>query len=238
MLAFIMFDPLYFIVLAPAMLLAFLAEMRVRSAYAKAGRIPASSRLSGAEVARRILKQNGLHDVEIEPSHGLLSDHYDPRKRVLRLSPDVYQGRSLASVGIAAHEAGHAIQHGVHYGPLALRNGLVPLASTGSSLAMIVFVIGMFLSAMPLGRTLMVLAILMFGTVVVFQLVNLPVEFNASRRALAALTDSGIVAVHEQAPVRRVLNAAAMTYVAATLSAMLTLLYLVLRSGLLGGRRN
>jgi len=238
MLAFIMFDPLYFIVLAPAMLLAFLAEMRVRSAYARAGRIPASSRLSGAEVARRILKQNGLHDVEIEPSHGLLSDHYDPRKRVLRLSPDVYQGRSLASVGIAAHEAGHAIQHGVHYGPLALRNGLVPLASTGSSLAMIVFVIGMVLSAMPLGRTLMVLAILMFGTVVVFQLVNLPVEFNASRRALAALTDSGIVAVHEQAPVRRVLNAAAMTYVAATLSAMLTLLYLVLRSGLLGGRRN
>ena len=238
MLAFIMFDPLYFIVLAPAMLLAFLAEMRVRSAYARAGRIPASSRLSGAEVARRILNQNGLHDVAIEPSHGLLSDHYDPRKRVLRLSPDVYQGRSLASVGIAAHEAGHAIQHGVHYGPLALRNGLVPLASTGSSLAMIVFVIGMFLSAMPLGRTLMVLAILMFGTVVVFQLVNLPVEFNASRRALAALTDSGIVAVHEQAPVRRVLNAAAMTYVAATLSAMLTLLYLVLRSGLLGGRRN
>jgi len=163
MLAFIMFDPLYFIVLAPAMLLAFLAEMRVRSAYARAGRIPASSRLSGAEVARRILNQNGLHDVAIEPSHGLLSDHYDPRKRVLRLSPDVYQGRSLASVGIAAHEAGHAIQHGVHYGPLALRNGLVPLASTGSSLAMIVFVIGMFLSAMPLGRTLMVLAILMFG---------------------------------------------------------------------------
>jgi len=238
MLAFIMFDPLYFIVLAPAMLLAFLAEMRVRSAYAKAGRIPASSRLSGAEVARRILKQNGLHDVEIEPSHGLLSDHYDPRKRVLRLSPDVYQGRSLASVGIAAHEAGHAIQHGVHYGPLALRNGLVPLASTGSSLAMIVFVIGMFLSAMPLGRTLMVLAILMFGTVVVFQLVNLPVEFNASRRAMVALTDSGIVGVDEVPTVRRVLNAAAMTYVAATLSAMLTLLYLVLRSGLLGGRRN
>lgn len=238
MLAFIMFDPLYFIVLAPAMLLAFLAEMRVRSAYARAGRIPASSRLSGAEVARRILNQNGLHDVAIEPSHGLLSDHYDPRKRVLRLSPDVYQGRSLASVGIAAHEAGHAIQHGVHYGPLALRNGLVPLASTGSSLAMIVFVIGMFLSAMPLGRTLMVLAILMFGTVVVFQLVNLPVEFNASRRAMVALTDSGIVGVDEVPTVRRVLNAAAMTYVAATLSAMLTLLYLVLRSGLLGGRRN
>ncbi|UCG15257.1 MAG: zinc metallopeptidase [Phycisphaerales bacterium] len=237
MLAFVMFDPLYFIVLAPAMLLALWAQAKVKSAYARAGEIPVSSRQTGAQAARRILDGNGLTDVEIEPSRGLLSDHYDPRHRVLRLSPDVYQGRSLASVGIAAHEAGHAIQHAAQYGPLALRNGLVPLASTGSSLAIFIFIIGSVLSAIPLGQTLMVAAIFMFAAVVIFQLVNLPIEYNASTRAMAALTESGIITVQERAPVQKVLSAAAMTYVAATLSAILTLLYLLLRSGLLGGRR-
>lgn len=238
MLGFIYFDPWYFIILAPAMLLAAVAQWKVKSAYARAGKIASSSGCSGAQAARRILDDRGLHDVAIEPSRGFLSDHYDPRKNVLRLSPDVYGGRSLASVGIAAHEAGHALQHGFGYAPLAIRNGLVPLASTGSSLSIIMFMIGAFLSAMPLGQTLMLIAILMFAAVVLFQLVNLPVEFNASRRAMVALTESGVITVREEGPIRSVLSAAALTYVAATLSAILTLLYLVLRSGLLGGRRS
>jgi Zn-dependent membrane protease YugP len=237
MFGFIYFDPLYFIILVPAMLLAAVAQWKVKSAYARAGRIPTSSRCSGAQAARRILDNHGLQDVQIEATRGFLSDHYDPRKHVLRLSPDVYGGRSLASVGIAAHEAGHALQQGFGYAPLAIRNGLVPVASIGSTFSIIIFVIGAVLSAMPLGQTLMLIAIVMFSAGVVFQLVNLPVEFNASRRAMAALTESGVITVNEAGPIRGVLSAAALTYVAATLSAILTLLYLLLRSGLLGGRR-
>jgi Zn-dependent membrane protease YugP len=237
-----LFDPLYFLLLGPTMLLAIWAQAKVKSAYAHAGQIGTSSRCSGAEAARRILNNNGLTDVGIEPAQGFLSDHYDPRHRVLRLSRDVYGGRSLASVGIAAHEAGHAIQQAVRYGPLALRNGLVPLASTGSNLSIMIFMAGLVLSYMSggqggFGQTLMIGGILLFSAVVVFQIVNLPVEFNASSRAMAALTQSGIITAREQAPVKKVLNAAALTYVAATLSAVMTLLYLLIRSGLLGGRR-
>lgn len=243
MVAFIGLDPMYFLIIAPALILAFWAQARVKSAYAQAGRIPVSSGLSGERAARRILDASGLHDVEIEPARGFLSDHYDPRHRVLRLSPEVYQGRSLASVGIAAHEAGHAIQQAVRYAPLALRNGLVPLASVGPNLAIILFIIGMALSygsqiRGDIGHTLMIGGLLLFGTVVAFQLVNLPVEFNASRRALAALHQTGVIRVEEQSMVRKVLSAAALTYVAATLMAVLQLLYLLLRSGLLGGRRD
>jgi len=248
MLAF-MFDPMYFIIIAPGMLLAFWAQMKVKSAFANAQRYRAASGLTGAQAARRILDTNGLQSVGIEPGRGFLGDHYDPRKRVLRLSPEVYQGRDLAAVGVAAHEAGHAIQHGEGYAPLQIRNAIVPLASFGSNTAMIIFIMGMMISATAsrsvtgpapwgMGEYLMVGALGLFSIGVFFQLINLPVEFDASARARRVLVSCGVIAPQEDAQVGKVLNAAAWTYVAATLSALLTLLYLLLRSGLLGGRRN
>ncbi len=235
MLAFIMFDPLYFIILAPAMLLAIWAQMKVKGAFARASEIPARGMLTGAEAARRLLHSYGLQRIDIEQANGFLSDHYDPKAKVLRLSPDVYNGRSLASVGVAAHEAGHAIQDATGYGPLKLRNGIVPLAAIGGNLSMIMFMAGLFLSATFVGQGLIAAGIALFGLTVVFQLINLPVEFDASRRARQLLVANGIVAPQEDAEVGRVLNAAALTYVAATIGAILTLLYLLLRSGLLGG---
>jgi len=221
------FDPLYLILIGPAMLLALWAQMRVKSAYAKASRIPVRSGLTGADAARAILRHHGLENaVSIEMVPGRLSDHYDPRNRVLRLSPEVYRGRSLASVGIAAHEVGHALQHATNYGPLALRNGIVPLAGIGSNAAFFLFFIGLILSMQPL----ILLAIILFGAVVFFQIVNLPVEFNASARAKMELPALGIIGPDEEGAVQRVLSAAAMTYVAATLTAVLTLLYFIMRA--------
>ena len=251
MLAFIpMFDPMYFLLLAPAMILAGWAQWRVKKTYAAAQRIAPRSGLSGAETARRILDAYGVQGVGIEAARGWLGDHYDPRKRVLRLSPDVHDGRNLAAVGIAAHEVGHAIQHARHYAPLAVRNAIVPLASSGSQFSIIIFMVGMFMagamgrSAAHLGSAswgtgqyLMLAGIALFGATVVFQLVNLPVEFDASARAKRILVEQGIIDATEAKPVARVLSAAALTYVAATLSAIMTLLYLLIRSGLLGGRR-
>jgi len=220
-------DPLYLIMIAPAMILAIWAQTRVHSAYSKASRMRTRSGMSGAEAAYRILQNFGLqHDVGIEMSQGMLSDHYDPRRKVLRLSPDVYQGRSLAAVGIAAHEVGHAIQDARQYAPLSIRNAIVPLAGFGSNSAFILFFVGLFFQ-LPI---LMQAAIFVFGAVVAFQLINLPVEFNASARAKALLPSLGIISEDERQPVARVLNAAAMTYVAATLTAVVTLLYFILRS--------
>jgi Zn-dependent membrane protease YugP len=238
MFGFIMFDPLYLVMLAPAMLLAMWAQFKVKSAFARAQEMPSGSGLTGAEAAHRILRAHGLQRVDVQPAEGFLSDHYDPRAKVLRLSPDVYSGRSLAAVGVAAHEAGHAIQDAAGYGPLKLRNGIVPMAAVGSNLSFIIFFVGMILSATAIGRGLVLLGIGLFSLTVVFQLVNLPVEFDASRRARAVLVANGIVGPQQDAEVGRVLNAAAMTYVAATISAILTLVYLLLRSGLLGGGRD
>ncbi len=231
--AVIMFDPMYFVIVGPAILLAMWAQWKVKSAYAEASQRPARSGLSGAETAQRILDQHGITDVAIEPVKSFLGDHYDSHKRVLRLSPDVYHGRSLASLGIAAHEVGHAIQHATQYAPLTLRNGLVPMASVGSSLSMILILAGLFISLL---RPLAIVGLLLFAAVVVFQLVNLPVEFNASRRARAVLLTNGMITQAEDETVAKVLNAAAMTYVAATLAAILQLLYFALL--LFGGRRN
>ncbi len=232
-------DPLYFIILAPAMLLAIWAQWRVKSAYSKASQVPASSGMTGAETARMILEAHDIKDVGVEPSHGFLSDHYDPKAKMLRLSPDVFQGRSVAALGIAAHEAGHAIQDAKGYAPLKLRNGIVPLAAVGSNLSMILFMVGMFMafSGAIFGDYLMYAGIILFSAVVVFQLVNLPVEFDASKRAKDLLQSTHMVAPGGEAKaMNKVLNAAALTYVAATLTAVLTLLYLILRSGLLGSR--
>ena len=228
----LLFDPAYFLILAPGLLLAAWAQMKVKSAFAKASRVAARSGMTGAEAANRILDANGLHDVGVEPVRGFLGDHYDPRHKVLRLSPDVYHGRSLAAVGVAAHEAGHAIQDGVGYAPLALRNGIVPMASVGSNLALITFFAGWIMG----WGGLQIAAIVLFSAVVLFQLVNLPVEFNASSRARAVLVNSGIIAPNEERGVGKVLNAAALTYVAATVTAILTLVYFLMRAGLLGGR--
>lgn len=245
MLAFIGygFDPAYFIYVGPAILLVLWAQWRVKSAYAAAGEIPASSRMTGASAARRILDNNSLDDIGIEESQGTLSDHYDPRARVLRLSPDVYHGSSLASVGIAAHEAGHALQEAAQYAPLKLRTGLVPLASTGGSLSVLFIIGGIMLTSMSragggIGQSILMLGIGLFAVTVVFQIVNLPVEFDASRRAKLVLVEYGIVGPSEMAPVRRVLSAAALTYVAATITAVAQLLYFLYRAGLLGNRRN
>jgi hypothetical protein len=231
------FDPLYFILLAPAMLLAMWAQFKVKSAYARAQQMPAP--LSGAAAARHILDSAGISNVEVEMTQGFLSDHYDPRHKVLRLSPEVYQSRTLAAVGIAAHEAGHAIQDARHYAPLIVRNAAVPLAATGGNISMFIFIIGMLMggASTVTGTWMLIAGIALFSCVVFFQLVNLPVEFNASTRAKEVLAELQIVNAQEGVVVKKVLDAAAMTYVAATISAILTLIYFLLRSGLLGGRR-
>jgi Zn-dependent membrane protease YugP len=226
------FDPVYLLFLAPAMLLAVWAQFKVQSAYREASQVPARSGLSGAQAADAVLQQAGVRGVQIEPVEGFLSDHYVPGEHVLRLSPDVYAGRSLAALGIAAHESGHAIQDARHYPLLAARNALVPLASVGGNLSWIILVAGFLLQSMAL----ITLGIVVFSAVVLFQLVNLPVEFDASRRARVALVEGGLVSPAEAVEVKRVLDAAALTYVAATLTSVLTLLYFLFRSGLLGRR--
>ncbi len=219
------FDPQYFLIVGPAFLLAMWASWRVKSTFAQANQIPAN--LSGAAAARHILDSAGLQDVDIELTPGELSDHYDPRHNVLRLSQAVYQGRTQAAVGIAAHEAGHAIQKARGYAPLVIRNAAVPVASFGSNSSLLMIIGGAMFSFQPL----IMLGLLLFGAVVFFQLVNLPVEFDASARAKHQLIELGIVPQEQMQYVNRVLNAAAMTYVAATLQAVLTLLYLVMRFG-------
>ncbi|NLX14187.1 MAG: zinc metallopeptidase [Phycisphaerales bacterium] len=217
----------------PGLLIGLYAQMKVKSAFARGSRIPARRGWTGAQIAQAILDANGIRNVSIEPIRGHLSDHYDPRAKVLRLSPDVYSGRSLAAAGVAAHEVGHAIQDARGYAPLGLRNAVVPVANIGSSFGMMLAMIGL-----AMGLTNMVgIGALLFAAVVVFQIINLPVEFNASRRARDTLVMNGLVTEQEDREVARVLNAAAMTYVAATITSILTLLYFLMRSGLLGRSR-
>lgn len=229
------FDPLYLLYVAlPGLALGIYAQYRVKSAFARGSQLTLNRGWTGKQIAQAILDSNNINDVAIEPVEGYLSDHYDPHHKVLRLSPDVYHGRSLAAAGVAAHEVGHAIQHARGYAPLVVRNSVVPMANIGSSLGMLVAMIGIgfgMTSIAAIGAAL-------FTMVVVFQIINLPVEFNASHRARQTLMDNGLVSVAEDREVGRVLNAAAMTYVAATVSAVLTLLYLLMRAGLLGGNND
>ena len=218
------FDPLYLIFVAPAMLLAFVAQSMVSSRYAAASRVPAS--MTGAQAARMILDSAGLRNVSIEQIGGQLTDHYDPSVKVLRLSTEVYQNASAASVGIAAHEAGHAIQDAVHYKPMILRSLAVPLASFGSNTAFILFFVGLVVQSLSF---LAYAGIFLFSFVVFFQVITLPVELNASNRAKQQLASLGIVSGEQAYQVKRVLNAAALTYVAGTLMALLQLLYLLAR---------
>ncbi|MCX7003326.1 MAG: zinc metallopeptidase [bacterium] len=218
-------DSHYLLLVAlPSFLLALWAQMKVQGALKRYSRVPAASGLSGAGAAAEILRASGINNVTIEMTRGFLGDHYDPSSHTLRLSPDVFNGRSLAAVGIAAHEAGHALQQAQAYAPLGVRSAIVPLAAM-SNLAWPVLILGLILRASPLGALLVTGALLLFLALVVMQVVNLPVEYNASRRAREALLRCGIVSAQEEGGVKTVLNAAALTYVAAALGAILQLLY-------------
>lgn len=234
------FDPIYFLFLAPALLLMFWAQARVKSAFHNGQEVPAA--LSGAAAARHILDEAGLDQVGIEETHGTLSDHYDPRHKVLRLSSDVYRGRNAAAVGIAAHEAGHALQDATNYAPLVIRNAAVPAATFGGGIAGILLVVGLMLSAAArgplasMGTGIFLLGVLGYLAVLFFQIVNLPVEFDASNRAKALLNEMNIVTPDGAVAVRKVLNAAAWTYVAGTLQTLMTLAYFLFRFA--GARRD
>ncbi|MCX7695566.1 MAG: zinc metallopeptidase [Caloramator sp.] len=212
-----------FVILIPAILLSLYAQAKIQSTYSRYSRQYSLSGLTGAEAARRILDYNGLYDVAIELIPGNLTDHYDPRDRVLRLSQSVYHSTSIAAIGVAAHEAGHALQHSRGYAPLIFRNALVPVANIGSNLSWILIVFGIFISSVGLIN----LGILLFTAVVLFQVITLPVEFNASSRALNQLDNYNILYKEELYKAKKVLSAAALTYVAATLMAISQLLRLI-----------
>jgi Zn-dependent membrane protease YugP len=220
------FDPTFILIL-PAMILAAYAQSKVKSTFNKYSRIRNSYGHTGFEVSRKLLDNNGLQDVPVELVAGRLSDHYDPRKRILRLSQDVYNSNSLASVGVAAHECGHAIQHSEGYAPLIVRNAIAPVASIGSQASWL-FIIGGFVFGW-IG--LIDIGILLFSAAVAFQVITLPVEFNASTRAVALLESNGLVPSNEIGPAREVLRAAALTYVAATFAAIMQLVRLFVLRG-------
>jgi Zn-dependent membrane protease YugP len=223
------YDPTYILVVI-GIVITLLASSRVKSTYAKYARVRSMSGMTGAEAARRILNSAGIYDVSVERIAGNLTDHYDPRSKVLRLSDSVYGSASVAAIGVAAHECGHAIQDQKSYAPLRIRAALVPVANFGSMLAWPIIVIGFIIGAV---ETLVPFGIILFSAVVLFQLVTLPVEFNASGRAVAILENTGILGSEEIRDTKKVLSAAALTYVASAAAAILQLLRLVI---LFGGR--
>ncbi|HVR97615.1 MAG TPA: zinc metallopeptidase [Thermoanaerobaculia bacterium] len=232
------FDPVYLLFIAPALLLSLWASWKTKSAFNKYSRVAAANGFTGAQAAQVLLDRAGIHDVKIVPTHGFLSDHYNPVNKTLALSEPVYGSRSIAAVGVACHEAGHAIQHATAYKPLWLRSALVPTAGIGSSVGYMMMLIGLMLSSSSMGTNLVLFGAMLFSMVLLFQIVTLPVEFDASARAKRLAFEYGLVLEQERAGMAKVLNAAALTYVAAAVSTLMTLLYFLLRSGLLGGRRD
>jgi Zn-dependent membrane protease YugP len=233
------FDPVWILITLVAGGISMLAAGRVKSTFAQFARVGVRSGLTGAQAAARVAAAGGAEGVTIERHQGFLSDHYDPRTRTLRLSPDVYDGRSVSSIAVAAHEAGHAIQHAQAYAWLGFRSQMVPIVSFGSRLWIIPFMLGAVLtgSGGSMGVNLMIVGVALFALMVVFQLVTLPVEFDASNRAKAVLASTGIVSTAEEAQgVEKVLGAAAMTYVAAAAGSLIQLLYLVMQ--VMGARRD
>jgi Zn-dependent membrane protease YugP len=222
------FDPVLLLFIVPGLLLGMWAQAKVRSAYAHASQIRSRHGLTGLETARTLLEDEGVRGVRIEPTPGFLTDHYHPLERRLRLSEEVYSGDSLAAVGIAAHETGHAVQHARRYAPMYLRGVLVPLCTVGSALGQIAVGFGVFLAFMgfALGHWMLLGGIIGYALVFLFTLVTLPVEFNASKRARMALAGHGLVDQDEMVEVKRVLDAAALTYVASMVSVLGTLLQL------------
>ena len=223
-------DPTIFLVLI-GVLLSLWAQNRVNSTFARYSRVRSFSGMTGAEAARRLLNAQGIYDVTVQPVSGKLTDHYDPRTKVVKLSDSVYNATSVAAIGVAAHECGHAMQHNEGYGPLRFRSALVPVANFGSQLSWPMILLGILFGG--LGSPLVQVGILMFSLAVLFQLVTLPVEFNASRRAVRLLDSQGILSGEEVDGTRKVLKAAALTYVAAAAGSILQLLRLVI---LFGGR--
>lgn len=224
---------LYLLFSLPALLLGFWAQARVRSAFNKYSQVRTATGMTGAEVARRMLETSGLYDVSIEPTRGLMGDHYDPRSKTLRLSANVYQSNSVAAAGIAAHEAGHALQDAKNYKPLQLRTSMVPTVRFGSWVGPILFFIGLLMQA-SIGAELAWIGVGLFGLTAIFALVTLPVELDASRRAKRLLLAQGIVFQQEIKGVNSVLNAAALTYVAGAVQAISTMFYYIF---LLSGSR-
>ncbi len=236
-----MFDSLGLMVMVAAFVISGIAQLMLKRAYSKYREVPGSSGLTGAQAAARMLRANGIAGVGIEETQGMLSDHYDPTHKVLRLSPDIYHGTSLASLGVACHEAGHALQHAKGYTPLYLRSAMVPVATFGTNLGIILMVVGMMMGAAQGfvgGKTIAMIGFVGFLGAVFFSIVTLPVEFDASRRAKEQLAALGMVGSNaEQRGISTVLNAAAMTYVAAAVVSLLYLLEWAIRLGLIGGRR-
>jgi len=226
------FDPRYFIFMLPALVLAGIASLLVKATFSKYSKVASYSGLSGARAAERMLRTNGVYDVAVEETQGFLSDHYDPSHKVLRLSPQVYRSNSLAAVGVACHEAGHALQHAEHYVPLMLRTAMVPATNFSSMFAFYVFAAGMLFRS----PAVVYAGCALFAVAFLFSLITLPVEWDASARAKSHIVGAGVVSPAQEADAGKVLNAAFLTYLAGAVSSLLTLLYFLMRAGLLGGR--
>jgi Zn-dependent membrane protease YugP len=224
----------YLLFIAPGVLLSLLASWMVKSAFSRYSQVPTMNGLTGAQAAEKMLANAGVRDVGIEQAEGFLSDHYNPLTKKLALSEEVYGSASIAAVGVACHEAGHAVQHAQHYAPMWLRSALVPTANIGSNIGYGVMLLGLFMQS----TGMVLVGAVLFSMVLLFQIVTLPVEFDASSRAKRLAVEYGIVSEGERVGMDRVLNAAALTYVAAVVSTLLTLLFFLLRAGLLGGRRD
>lgn len=235
-----MFDPVYFIFIAPALVLSLWASFRTKSAFKKYSQVRTMRGLTGAQAAKAMLDRAGIYDVKVVPTHGMLTDHYNPTDKTLALSEGVYASNSVAAAGVACHEAGHAIQHAEGYKPLWIRSLLVPTANIGSSLGYLVMMFGLFMvyAGSKMGPQVVLFGAALFSLVLAFQVVTLPVEFDASSRAKRMAVENSIIMSQEREGFDRVLNAAALTYVAAVVSTLMTLLYFLFRSGLLGGRRD
>ena len=229
------FDYTYILVII-GVIITMIASSKLKTTYAKYAKIPASSGMTGAQVAKRILEANGIYGVVVQEVSGNLTDHYDPSKKVVNLSHDIFAGTSIASLGVAAHECGHAIQDNIEYFPLRLRHALVPVANIGSTLAWPMIIFGIILGeGAKIGGTLVTIGVLAYSLAVLFQIVTLPVEYNASDRAREQLYQLGIVTEEEKAGVKKVLSAAALTYVASAAAALLQLFRIILLTG--GNRR-
>jgi Zn-dependent membrane protease YugP len=228
------FNMTYLLFSLPALLFGFWAQAKVKSTFNKYSKVRTYTGATGSQVARHILDDNGLQDIQVEPTNGFLSDNYDPRSRTLRLSPDVYQGNSIASAGVAAHEAGHALQHQANYGPLKVRSFMVPTVMVGSWVGPLIFMVGLFMSSTT-GDTIAWIGLVAFAATAIFALVTLPVELDASKRAKGWLIQSGALLQSELPGAAAVLDAAAWTYVAAAIQAITTILYYAF---LLTGRRS
>ena len=225
---------LYLLLAAPGLILALWATCKVKFTFAQYSEVGASSGMTGADAARCLLNHAGIHDVQIEHAEGFLGDHYDPTSKTLRLSDDVFDSSSLSAIGVACHEAGHAIQHANAYGPLAWRSGLVPLTQISSYLSYFIIIAGFLMQS----ASLVLVGAIVLSVTVLFALVTLPVEWDASARAKKLMVSAGIVTQAEADDAGKVLNAAFMTYVASAVTALLTLLYYLIRAGVFGGRRD